>query len=53
MRVGAEWIYSREGWDDLPEGVDDSGWLATGFIIADTGGLRCRLKSLRETTRYS
>jgi hypothetical protein len=29
MRVGAEWIYAREGWDDLPEGVDDPGWLAT------------------------
>jgi hypothetical protein len=39
MRVGAEWIYSREGWDDLPEGVDDPGWLATGAIIGDVGGL--------------
>jgi hypothetical protein len=39
MRVGAEWIYSREGWDDLPEGVDDPGWLATGAIIGDAGGL--------------
>jgi hypothetical protein len=39
MRVGAEWIYSREGWDDLPEGVDDPGWLSTGAIIADAGGL--------------
>jgi hypothetical protein len=39
MRIGAEWIYSREGWDDLPEGVDDPGWLATGAIIGDAGGL--------------
>jgi hypothetical protein len=39
MRIGAEWIYSREGWDDLPEGVDDPGWLATGALIGDVGGL--------------
>jgi hypothetical protein len=39
MRVGAEWIYAREGWDDLPEGVDDPDWLATGAIIADARGL--------------
>jgi hypothetical protein len=39
MRVGAEWIYSKEGWDELPEGVDDPGWLAAGAIIGDLGGL--------------
>lgn len=39
MRIGAEWIYSKENWDDLPEGVDDPGWLATGAIIGDVGGL--------------
>jgi hypothetical protein len=39
MRVGAEWIYSKEGWDDLPAGVDDPGWLNLGFIFADAGGL--------------
>jgi hypothetical protein len=39
MRIGAEWIYSEEGWDDLPEGVDDPGWLSTGAIIGDLGGL--------------
>jgi hypothetical protein len=38
MRVGAEWIYSEEGWDDLPEGTDDPGWLSTGSIIGDLGG---------------
>ena len=39
MRVGSEWIYSKEGWDDLPAGIDDPGWLTTGFIIGDAGGL--------------
>jgi hypothetical protein len=39
MRIGAEWIYSREGWDDLPEGVDDPAWLAIGATIGDVGGL--------------
>jgi hypothetical protein len=39
MRVGGQWIYSREGWDDLPEGVDDPGWLALGFVVGDLGGL--------------
>jgi hypothetical protein len=39
MRVGGQWIYSREGWDDLPEGVDDPGWLALGFIVGDLGGV--------------
>ena len=39
MRIGAGWIYSREGWDDLPSGVDDPGWLTTGLIIGDLGGL--------------
>jgi hypothetical protein len=39
MRIGAEWIYSKEGWDDLPAGVDDPGWLSIGAIIGDTGGL--------------
>ena len=39
MRVGAEWIYSREGWDDLPAGVDDPGWLTLGTIVGDVGGL--------------
>jgi hypothetical protein len=39
MRVGAEWIYTREGWDDLPEGVDSPGWLDTGRLIGDAGGL--------------
>jgi hypothetical protein len=39
MRIGAEWIYSEEDWDELPEGVDEPGWLDAGFIIANFGGL--------------
>jgi hypothetical protein len=36
MRVGAEWIYSKEDWDEVP---DEPGWLETGAIIGDAGGL--------------
>jgi hypothetical protein len=39
MRIGAEWIYRREGWDDVPEGVDDPTWLTLGASIGDLGGL--------------
>jgi hypothetical protein len=39
MRVGAQWIFDKEGWDDLPEGVDDPTWLGIGFAIADLGAL--------------
>jgi hypothetical protein len=39
MRIGAQWIYSEEGWDDLPEGIDEPGWITTGAIIADLGGV--------------
>jgi hypothetical protein len=39
MRVGAEWISSKEGWNDLPAGVSDPDWLSIGQIIADAGGL--------------
>jgi hypothetical protein len=39
MRIGAGWISSKEGWDDLPEGVDDPTWLGIGFLVADLGGL--------------
>jgi hypothetical protein len=38
MRVGGQWIYSREGWDDLPDDVEP-GWLVVGFIVGDLGGL--------------
>ena len=39
MRIGAQWIYSKEGWDDLPAGVDDPTWIGIGFIVADAGAL--------------
>jgi hypothetical protein len=39
MRVGAQWIYSREGWDDLPDDVEEPAWLGMGWITADLGGL--------------
>jgi hypothetical protein len=39
MRIGAQWIFTKEGWDDLPEGVDDPTWLGIGYLIADLGGL--------------
>ena len=38
MRVGAQWIYSKEGWDDLPDDAVPS-WINIGFIIADLGAL--------------
>jgi hypothetical protein len=36
MRIGAQWIYSKEGWEDLP---DDPTWIGIGFIVADLGAL--------------
>ena len=36
MRIGAEWIYSREGWDDAASEPD---WLGIGYITAEGGGL--------------
>jgi len=39
MRIGAGWIYEKEHWDDLPEGVDEPAWLGIGYLIADLGGL--------------
>jgi hypothetical protein len=39
MRIGAQWINSREGWDDLPDDVDEPAWLGIGWLTADLGGL--------------
>src|SRR4051812_43956632 len=36
MRIGAEWIYSKEGWADVPKEPD---WLGVGYITADLGGI--------------
>ncbi|MGH2922041.1 MAG: hypothetical protein ACRDKU_08255 [Gaiellaceae bacterium] len=38
MRIGAEWISSKEGWDQVPEEAEPS-WLSIGAVIADAGGL--------------
>jgi hypothetical protein len=38
MRVGAQWIYSKEGWDDLPDDAIPA-WIDIGYIIADVGAL--------------
>jgi hypothetical protein len=36
MRIGAEWIYSKEQLDELPE---DPGWIGIGYVTSDLGGL--------------
>lgn len=38
MRVGAAWIASREGWDDVPSDAQPT-WLSIGAITADVGGV--------------
>jgi hypothetical protein len=38
MRIGAGWIYTKGGWDDLPDDAEP-GWLGIGFITAEGGGL--------------
>ena len=39
MRVGAQWLYAKGPWEDLPEGVDEPAWLGIGWIVADAGAL--------------
>jgi len=36
MRIGGQWIYSKEGLDDAPI---DFAWATIGFIVADAGAL--------------
>ena len=38
MRIGAQWIYSKEGWDKVPDNLRPD-WLGIGTVIADAGGL--------------
>jgi hypothetical protein len=38
MRIGAQWIASKEGWDDVPDRLIPT-WLDIGTVIADAGGL--------------
>lgn len=35
MRIGAEWLYSKE----FGDGVDDPTWIGIGYITADAGAL--------------
>jgi hypothetical protein len=37
MRIGAQWIYNKEGWDKLPEDAEPA-WLGVGYFTADVGG---------------
>jgi hypothetical protein len=39
MRIGAQWIYSEQGWDNLPDGAGEPTWLGIGYFAADLGGL--------------
>jgi ABC-type maltose transport system permease subunit len=39
MRIGAHWIYAKEGWDDLPDEAEEPAWLGIGWIVADIGAL--------------
>ena len=34
MRVGAQWIWSEQGWDDVP---DEPAWLDIGWMTGDFG----------------
>jgi hypothetical protein len=38
MRIGAEWLYMKEGWDDLPDSQVPV-WLDIGYIVADAGAV--------------
>jgi hypothetical protein len=39
MRAGAQWIYSEQGWDDLPDDFEEPAWLGIGWLTAELGGL--------------
>jgi hypothetical protein len=38
MRLGAQWIYSEQGWDDLPDDFEEPAWLTIGWLTAELGG---------------
>jgi hypothetical protein len=38
MRIGAEWIYVRERWGDVPDRLIPA-WLDIGYIVADAGAI--------------
>jgi uncharacterized cupredoxin-like copper-binding protein len=39
MRLSGQWIYQKQGWDDLPDQLKDPTWLRIGFIVADGGAI--------------
>ena len=39
MRLSGEWIYRKQGWNDIPDQLKDPTWLRIGFAVADWGGL--------------
>ena len=38
MRIGAQWIASKESLDNLPDKLVPT-WLSIGYLVADAGGL--------------
>ena len=36
MRIGAQWIYTKQGWDEVEE---EPAWIMIGGVTADIGGL--------------
>jgi hypothetical protein len=39
LRLAGEWLYRLQGWDELPDQIEEPTWLGIGFIVADLGGL--------------
>lgn len=39
MRLSGQWIYDKQGWNDLPGQLKDPTWLRIGFGVADYGGI--------------
>jgi hypothetical protein len=38
MRLSAQWIYTKQGWDDVPDKFHPT-WLGIGFVVADYGAI--------------
>lgn len=36
MRIGAQWIYTKQGWDEVE---DEPAWIMIGGVTADIGGV--------------
>src|SRR5919108_146154 len=43
MRIGGQWIYSREGWDEVDA---EPSWLGIGFMTGDFGGILGRIATV-------